>query len=249
MTISEEKLTKGIENVARVYEAGKNSVNLDNYYTMAETNEILQSFEANLDDKKADKSNVYTKSEVDNSIETNRLIASQAANEAYAASSLAIQNQTAIEELKKEWVNLFECEVAEEDIYTIELTREEYPELFTTKRIFFDISLPKQTTNLAIDGLYITNQKNDVIGTFWTTKRNLTTGRNNGWLVLERFNDATLFTVTPLQASGGIITSVYGSMSPRVTSVIDNSTSLIIKNYDLAYPIPKGLKLIVRVEV
>lgn len=207
-------------------------------------NEVINNSE-----NKADKSDTYTKTEVEMAIEPINQMAMQASHDADMAKGISVQNETAIEELKKEWVNIFECEVAEEDIYTIELTREEYPKLFTAKRIFFDISLPKQTTDLDIPTLYITDQKNEVIGTFWTTKRNLTTGKNNGWLVLERFNDVTLSTVMPLQASGGIITSVYGSMSPRFTSVIDNATSLIIKNYNLAYPIPKGLKLTIRVEV
>ena len=206
-------------------------------------NEVINNSE-----NKADKSDTYTKTEVEMAIEPINQMAMQASHDADMAKGISVQNETAIEELKKEWVNIFECEVGE-DTYSIEFTREEYPELFTAKRIFFDISLPKQTTDLDIPTLYITDQKNNVIGAFWTTKRNLTTSNNNGWLVLERFNDVTLSTVMPLQASGGNITNVYSSIIPRVTSVIDNATSLIIKNYNLAYPIPKGLKLTIRVEV
>lgn len=125
MTISEEKLTKGIENVTKVYEAGKNSVNLDNYYTMAETNEILQSFEANLDDKKADKADTYTKSEVDTSIETIRMMADQATNEANIAYSLSRQNETDITELQSD-VSLLEASQGWKLIAETKLTQEEF---------------------------------------------------------------------------------------------------------------------------
>lgn len=79
----------------------------------------------NLGEGKADKADTYTKSEVDTSIETIRMMAGQATNEANIAYSLSRQNETDITELQSD-VSLLEASQGWKLIAETKLTQEEF---------------------------------------------------------------------------------------------------------------------------
>ena len=149
---------------------------------------------------------------------------------------------------KKQWVNIFEYEVVEDDIYELVFTKEAYPDLFTTNRVFYRLQLPKQTEDLPINGLYIEDEKNAVVGVFWTTKRTTTSAATHGWLLFEHFGDVYDYKGMTLQVGSPIIGTMQGAIALNDSSRIVNATSITIKNHSKTYPIPKGLKITIKVE-